>query len=111
MRISSQDFVILYSRNLRHQLALATAEKQQQHGSCAQLEQLLADSRREAKALAEEVYALKEHTAGMEAERETVVQELEGGREAVRQLQQQLQQLQTSDTVLRARQQHDAVVR
>lgn len=53
-------------RNLRHQLALATAEKQQQSGSCGQLEQLLADSRRENKALAEEVYSLKEHTASLE---------------------------------------------
>ena len=47
------------------------------------------------------VYLLQEQLEGEQA----------GDKEAITQLQKQLQQLQSSDTILKARQQHDAVLR
>jgi len=98
-------------RHLRSQLATTAMEKQHQDSSCGQLEALLADSRRENKLLKDDLHALKERMDALVREKADLEAEHAGDREAINQLQKQLQLLQSSDTVLKARQQHDAVVR
>ncbi len=99
-----------------HQLALAQAEGHQARQEAAQLRQALDDQRHENRILADEIHrqnSLETVRAGLEGE-------LEETRAVVEQLQRQLTELQTSDTVqhdqllarqLLARQQHDATMR
>lgn len=98
-------------RSLRQQLVNTAMDRQQQANGQGQLEQLLADSRRENKLLKDEIYTLKENLDSLQNEKEVLRLEHEGEKEAVTQLEQKLRQLQSTDTVLKLRQQHDAVLR
>ena len=98
-------------RQTRHQLALARAENQNQVGNTDQMQRVLSDNRRENKILTDEVHELNSKLKSLSLENEKLLVESEGSAAVVGQLQSQLTQLQTSDTVLRARQQHDATVR
>ena len=92
-----------------------------------QLKQALEDQRRENQILTEEVHqqncklgSLTSERAGLEGDLEgnkAVLEQVQASRNEIKshgvelQLQRQLTELQSSDTVLRARQQHDATVR
>jgi len=98
-------------RQIRHQLALANAENQNQAGNLDQMQKVLSDSRRENKILTEEVHDLNSKLKSMTVENQKMLTEAEGNTAVIAQLQSQLTQLQSNDTVLKARQQHDATVR
>jgi len=98
-------------RQLRHQLAMGQAEKEQQGGSVDQLQQLLEDGRRQIKALSQEVMETKRMLDQLEGEKRKVEEELTELQNVSGHLQKQLTELRSSDTLLRARQQHDAIIR
>eukprot|EP00092_Neocalanus_flemingeri_P009846 GFUD01010610.1.p1 GENE.GFUD01010610.1~~GFUD01010610.1.p1 ORF type:complete len:1104 (+),score=472.03 GFUD01010610.1:138-3449(+) len=98
-------------RQIRHQLALSRAENQNQVGNSDQMQRVLSDARRENKIVTEEVHELNAKLKSLSMENEKLLAESEGSAAVVGQLQTQLTQLQSSDTVLKARQQHDATVR
>jgi len=98
-------------RQTRHQLAMANAENQNQAGSADQMQMVLSDARRENKILTEEVHELNSKLKSVSMENQKFLTESEGNTAVIAQLQSQLTQLQSNDTVLKARQQHDATVR
>ena len=113
-------------RKTRHQLALAQAEAHQAKQEGGQLKQALEDQRRENQILTEEVLQQNSKLDALNSERAGLEGDLEGSKAVLEQvkrlkelnshivkfqLQRQLTELQSSDTVLRARQQHDATVR
>merc|ERR1719228_2430768 len=98
-------------RQVRHQLALANAENQSQVGNADQMQKVLSDSRRENKILTQEVHELNSKLEYVRMENQKMLTEAEGNSAVIAQLQSQLTELQSNDTVLKARQQHDSTVR
>jgi hypothetical protein len=99
-------------RQTRHQLVLPRAEAQTQVGSADQMQMVLTNARRENKIMTEEEVHGSELLAEVsQMGNQQLLTESEGSGDVMAQLQSQLNQLQSNDTVLKARYQHDATVR
>jgi len=98
-------------RQLRQHLATTALEKEQQGTSVEQLEQLLADCRRENQLLKDEIHPLKERVTILEEAKHQLDLEHDSDKETIIQLRHKIVELEGADTVLRARQQYDALVR
>jgi len=99
------------TRQLRQHLATTAVEKEQQGHSLEELEQLLADARRENQLLKDDIHPMKEKLSSLQEVKEKLEMDHNGDKETIIQLQQKIRQLETTDTVLRARQQYDALLR
>ena len=98
-------------RAARHQLALARSENHNSAGDLEQLQRVVGDTRRENKVLTEEIHTMNLRVKQLAEENELLQAEKESSSNIIQQLQLQLSQLQTNDSVLKARHQHDATVR
>ena len=98
-------------REARHQLALARSENHNNNKDNDQLQRVIQDAKREKKVLTDEIHNMKVQMKNLTADNESLVAEAESNSNIIDQLQLQLSQLQSSDAVLKARQQHDAMVR
>ena len=98
-------------RAARHQLALARSENHNNAGDLDQLQRVVGDTRRENKVLTEEIHTMNLRVKQLAEENELLQAEKESSSNIIQQLQLQLSQLQTNDSVLKARHQHDATVR
>ena len=98
-------------RSCRHQLALAKSENHNNVGDLDQLQRVVSDTRRENKVLTDEIHNMNINMKSLAEENESLQAEKESSANIIQQLQIQLSQLQSNDSVLKARHQHDATVR
>ena len=98
-------------REARHQLALARCENHNNNADNDQLQAVIQDTKRENKVLTEEIHSMTLKMKSLKEDNENLVSESETNSNMINQLHLQLSQLQSSDAVLKARQQHDAMVR
>ena len=98
-------------REARHQLALARSENHTNNADNDQLQAVIQDTKRENKVLTEEIHSMTLKMKSLKDDNSNLVSESENNSNMINQLHLQLSQLQSSDAVLKARQQHDAMVR
>ena len=98
-------------REVRHQLALAKSENHNNNMDNEQLQRVIQDTKRENKVLTDEIHNMKVQMKSLTVDNENLVSEAESNTNIISQMQLQLSQLQSSDAVLKARHQHDAMVR
>ena len=98
-------------RSCRHQLALVKSEHHNSAGDIDQLRRVVSDTKRENKVLTDEIHNLSVKIKILVEENESLQIEKESSSNIIQQLQIQLSQLQTNDSVLKARNQHEATVR
>ena len=98
-------------REARHQLALARSENHNNNADNEQLQAVIQDTKRENKVLTEEIHSMTLKMKSLQEDNDNLVSESETNSNMINQLHLQLSQLQSSDAVLKARQQHDAMVR
>ena len=98
-------------REARHQLALARSENHSNNADNEELQAVIQDTKRENKVLTEEIHSMTLKMKSLKEDNTNLVSESENNSNMINQLHLQLSQLQSSDAVLKARQQHDAMVR
>ena len=98
-------------RKSRHNCALAQAESSEAKKAKEELDKVLEDQRRQNQILTDEIHRQNSVVASLTDERNSLEAEVETSKGVQVELQNQVRELQVSDTVLRARNQHDATVR